>query len=320
MVLDRIGDHYLDGVIRDIKNGHTFRGTGDNWDSKTRVHNMRSDKQNIDLHLFSSNLIRNRLWFNHLPNDKPIGNINNLKRSTFSLNVNEWKAYISSSIVLIGRVFIEFFLEFSVFKDCFPAHITHQFTKEMSEKSKIVSMPTIDANETNYNDCVNILRQYESWIAEIYFQAGKLPRKPTVTDPPVINDASADPGQPLAHKNFTVGDNMKEMKIPFAGDQLTRVRFAGAKCLVAGEHTPSDRLEHCSPFRGVMFHTRASLVQYSYHLLHKAESVQELGTIKYFREKLNRKNCTPKKVLDSFEGSEELFVSVGKAYMIVAAM
>ena len=262
-------------------------------------------------------MIKNRIDFKDLPNDKPLGKISNLRVSQLVPNKEEWEHFSASCQILIARVLVEHFPALKPFANVYPTHIQHEFSEFTKKKSEIVTMPIIDAGESKYQDCVKILRTYEKWIWQLHRKAGIVTEEmPDIDSSDFPPDQHADPGQPFGQIIFSDDDPMKSNKIVFAGDQLTRVRFSGAKDLLQGAHTPTDRFEHCSPFKPVMWHTKASLLQYIYNLLFAAESINEKGTLKYFREKLNRKNATPNEVVDNYEGSEELFLSMGKAYTV----
>ena len=51
------------------------------------------------------------------------------------------------------------------------------------------------------------------------------------------------------------------VKVPCIGDQLTRIRFAGAKYLRAGAHTNKDRVDHLYPFQIAAWHTKRSFLK-----------------------------------------------------------
>ena len=72
--------------------------------------------------------------------------------------------------------------------------------------------------------------------------------------------ALAGAGQPAARRP-SENNNDPLPKVPCYGDQLTRVRMAGAKDLRAGSHTPRDRVEHIYPFRFVDWHTKRSFLK-----------------------------------------------------------
>jgi len=75
--------------------------------------------------------------------------------------------------------------------------------------------------------------------------------------------APSQPDQPASHA-CPVPDPAEPLcgvKVPCIGDQLTRVRFAGAKDLCAGAHTSKDRLDHLYPFRCAAWHTKRSFLK-----------------------------------------------------------
>jgi hypothetical protein len=124
-LLNLIGGHFLDQTASRIKSGKTFRGTGDNYDLRILKGHMRKGLQNDDLHLFATNLIENRIDFNHVPNDSPLGDIKTFARNKFSPSASEIKKYAECVKVLVGRLVLEICPKFKFLKKVVPTHIEH---------------------------------------------------------------------------------------------------------------------------------------------------------------------------------------------------
>lgn len=260
-----IGGHFADKIIDEVKQGKKLQGTGDNWDIRVLVHDMRSDHQNKDLHYFASNLIVDRVPCEGLCQVYPRRNIQTLPNCHFLLNDAETDKLREDFKVLVGRVLVAHIPSLSFLKAVIPQHIAHRYTNEMAKKSAIVSLPTQLKDEKKYDDVVDILCFYENTLEEIYSKAGviNVPRNTAQAMPNgSLEGMQSAPDQPGAHiTRHDDDDHMKDVCVPFGGDQLTRVRFAGAKDLRKGCHTAKDRFEHCSPFVVEPFHTKMSYLQ-----------------------------------------------------------
>ena len=166
--------------------------------------------------------------------------------------------------IFIARLLCECFPSFDFLKDVVPAHTICQYPEEMSSQSIVVPLPVLMKDEKKYADVVDVLDQLESWARELYVQAG-------LCDPPDDGNhqpkppiaAPSRPDQPASHVPPVpeLDDPLPKVRIPCFGDQLTRVRLAGAKDLRAGCHTPQDRLDHLYPFRIVDWHTKRSFLK-----------------------------------------------------------
>ena len=251
-----------------VKQQKTFRGTGDNLDFRELRHDITSQFQNKDLHYFATNLIVNRLEFPQLSNNAKRRPLNELSLATFLPSDDELQVFRENSKVLVTRVIVEFLECFRFLKNIVPEHILHPYSNQMAVKSIMCSMPVLFYSENEYAEVVQIMRTYERWIRDIYKKAGMLNEEIEDQDMAdlldLVESQSSRPDQPQSHRVAAdPQDPLRGITVPFGGDQLTRVRFAGARDLVAGNHTATQRFDHTVPYTCELWHTKASFLQVS---------------------------------------------------------
>ena len=110
----------------------------DNVDLKVLASDMTSDDQNKDFHWCNHNAYLDRVNPTHLPDDSPIADLQDVPNSTFLPNLTDQNSLLSDFTVLIGRVLVENFPAFEIFKDVIPLHIKHIYLDEMKNKTETV--------------------------------------------------------------------------------------------------------------------------------------------------------------------------------------
>ena len=129
----------------------------------------------------------------------------------------------------------------------------------MSQKSLVVPLPVLLKDEKKYADVVDVLDQLETWVHDAY---SCKPANGSIYPQPTLQQSS-HPDQPSSHVPPVADDSdpLVKIRVPCYGDQLTRVRFAGAKDLRAGNENARDRLDHIYPLRIADWHAKRSLLK-----------------------------------------------------------
>ena len=264
-IQEEIGLHFLDQAVELVKQGKKFVLVLDNIDWDVKVHDIRSNKQNKSVHAVATSIVFDRVTFSHLPD-------NGQQKNLATCDLNELTSVGQGETrerykFFVGKILCEQFPAFDFLKDIVAEHSPCQYQEEMKEKSVVVPLPVLMKDEKKYADVVDVLDQLEDWVREIYVKAGLcVPPDPVDATPPAPPIAAPSrPDQPASHipPVAQAEDPLANVKIPCYGDQLTRVRLAGAKDLRAGSHTPKDRLDHIYPFRIVDWHCKRSFLKVS---------------------------------------------------------
>ena len=92
----------------------------DNVDLKVLASNMTSDEQNKDFHM-------DRVNAAHLADNSPIADLQDVPNSSFLPSFTDQNLLLSDFTVLVGRVLVENFSAFEIFKDVIPLHMKHKY-------------------------------------------------------------------------------------------------------------------------------------------------------------------------------------------------
>ena len=267
-ILDDIGNDFLDRAAELVKSGFQFVYVLDNIDWEEKAHDMRKDVQNRSVHAVATSIVFNRVANKELSDSGPQQDLKNYSvHDVLTVNNLELETVRSRYRVIVARILFEHFTAFQMFKPYAPQFTECTHAKDMSAKSEIVTMPVLLKDEKKYSDCVDVLDQLEKWTQDIYSAAGLCSPDPEPSDTatPTIGSTSR-PDQPASHVPPPVSesDPLHGAKIPCFGDQLTRVRLAGAEDLRAGCHVARQRFDHLYPFCIVDWHTKRSFVKVKY--------------------------------------------------------
>lgn len=266
-ILDEIGKHFLDHAVMLVKSGYKFVFVLDNIDWEEKAHDVRKDSQNKSVHAVATSMVFNRIPLScDLPDCGPQRNLRTCNvPEIVAVSEAELDSIVSRYRVIVSKILFEEFPEFQVFKPFVPQRTACLYSKQTCLKSEVVTMPVIMRDEKKYSECVDMLDQLEEWTFQIYSAAGlcsDASESSSSVPAPVIESRSR-PDQPASHipPGSSSDDPLCGVKIPCFGDQLTRVRLAGAKDLRAGCHSAKQRLDHLYPFCIVDWHTKRSYLK-----------------------------------------------------------
>lgn len=213
-----------------VGKGKEIRVTFDNFDYNILTNIITNEHKNTDMHWTCQYITFDRVSCANLDDKKPlVQDINEFENTQYLLSEEEQKKMKEEYVILVVRILVEFFPCLKSLEGAIPQHIKHEFSKDMSQKSTIISMPVVPYNQNKTSDVAKYLEYLTSFLTKVYSNNQH-------QVPP--NNASS------AEKAKHASNVLKKKSIPLVGDLLGRERATSAKKSRAGCDYDSDRFKH----------------------------------------------------------------------------
>ena len=118
---------------------HGFKFVGDNVDKNVKPRNQTLDRQGRSLYYYHHFAVEDRIDFSSESEEPPSEAIS-LSMDDILPTEDDYTTILSNFAVLVCRVICEKMAGFSEFQQLVKQHIEHEHQKEMSQRSKVVSL------------------------------------------------------------------------------------------------------------------------------------------------------------------------------------
>jgi len=193
-VIDGIRVDFDKSVVEAVKEGKTIRLVGDNVNLSVGVRDERSNRHGKMLNYFGSAVLIHKFQFPTASHDEPQRDYRALKPADLLPSTNDVECLIEDYVHMTMHIAVKHIAYFSYLKDMIPRYLVDDEMHQLKQKTEVIPLSVLPKNEQKYGEVVDILRYYETMIANVYQKAGK---------------------------------DMDNIKIHIGGDQLTRETSVG---------------------------------------------------------------------------------------------
>jgi hypothetical protein len=277
-------------VAEELKAGKKVRLIGDNVNLGVKVQSESLLRRDRTLNLFGSAFIcQNNFFENEFLPKCPQVSIPTA--ADILPSCKDATDYQHNSMILIAKIWKEFFPQLYFLSDIFPDHIGNDDIK-FAVKTEVFPMGVINKDEMKATDVVDILEKYTQYMKTLYKNADKN-----------INKADV---------------------IHIGGDQLTRERLSMGINTRLANPFPEKLLNELGRVAVTMefFHLDMNFLQkiYKYLSSNDAVTITEVGTIGHAIARLSRTHVNYKKLTSHYDACKDLFLTFWRSLLVTASL
>ena len=268
-----------------LKKGHSIRLIGDNINWNVSVHDERIGRKNQMQNAFGSAIIVQNFNFSNLCETSPQSKREKIAIEQFLVSHEEMDCLMYSFAMTMANSAVRNLPYFNQFSGCLSSS-NNTGTDHVKDINTVIPLPVLLKNEQKYAEVVDILDYYENVMEEVH-NIAEIP--------------------------------LEKVKIHTGGDQLTRERFSGAKCLRGHHKNDKSAFKHLSPITFEFFHMNMNFIQVLFDELYSSTSAGEIGTLKFLQERLSR-SCVNSDVKKAYDADKDFIIAVTDIYKALAIM